>query len=61
MPPSPEVAAVPSADVLRSVGDRVGAGVRPLSGSALHAFGFLLPSGAADAPEAPPAPPRSGA
>jgi hypothetical protein len=60
-PPAPEVAAVPSADVLRSVGDRVGAGVRPLSGSALHAFGFLLPSDAAEAPEAPAAPPRSGA
>jgi hypothetical protein len=51
---------VPSADVLRSVGDRVGAGVRPLSGSALRAFGFLLPSDAAGAPEAPAAPPRSG-
>ncbi len=59
-PPWPEGAAVPSADVLRSVGDRVGAGVRPLSGSALRAFGFLLPSGAAEAPDAPPAPPRSG-
>jgi hypothetical protein len=59
-PPSPEVAAVPSAQVLRSVGDRVGAGVRPLSGSALHAFGFLLPSDAAEAPEVPPVPPRSG-
>ncbi len=51
---------MPSAEVLRSVGDRVGAGVRPLSGSAMRAFGFLLPSDGGEAPQAPPAAPRSG-
>ncbi len=35
---------VPTADILRSVGGRVGAGVKPLSGSARGAFGFLLRS-----------------
>jgi hypothetical protein len=58
--PEVEVAAVPSAAVLRSVGDRVGAGVRPLSGSARHAFGFLLPSSTGDDGAVPDAPPRSG-
>lgn len=32
----------PAPGVLKGVGDRVGEGVRPLSGSARHAFGFLL-------------------
>jgi anti-sigma factor RsiW len=32
----------PPADVLQSVGEGVNQGVRPLSGSARHAFGFLL-------------------
>jgi hypothetical protein len=32
----------PSVDVFQGVGDRVQAGVRPLSGSARRAFGFLL-------------------
>lgn len=43
----------PAADVLQTVGDRVSAGVRPLSSSAQHAFGFLfgLPD---EAPEATP-------
>lgn len=42
----------PSADVLQSVGDRVSAGVRPLSGTARHAFGFLFspPEGGQVAP-----------
>jgi hypothetical protein len=34
----------PASGVLQSVGDRVNAGVRPLSGTARHAFGFLLGS-----------------
>lgn len=34
--------APPSTGSLRGVGDRVHAGVRPLSGSARHAFGFLI-------------------
>jgi hypothetical protein len=33
----------PASDVLQSVGDRVNAGVRPLSGTARKAFSFLLP------------------
>ena len=32
----------PAVEVLQGVGSRVQAGVRPLSGSARHAFGFLL-------------------
>jgi len=35
-------AANAASDVLQSVGQRVNEGVRPLSGSAKHAFGFLL-------------------
>ena len=38
---SPSVTGAAS-DVLQSVGERVNEGVRPLSGSAKHAFGFLL-------------------
>lgn len=37
-----EVPVAPADEVLQSVGDRVNAGVRPLSGAARHAFGFLL-------------------
>jgi hypothetical protein len=33
-----------TSDVLQGVGDRVNDGIRPLSGTALHAFGFLLGS-----------------
>jgi hypothetical protein len=40
-------------EVLRDVGERVNEGVRPLSGTARHAFGFLL-----GAPEVPPPPAR---
>lgn len=39
--PSPSVGGTAS-EVLNEVGERVNAGVRPLSGSARHAFGFLL-------------------
>ncbi len=47
-------------DVWQSVGDRVNDGVRPLSGSARRAFGFLLGTGADD--PAPPSPaPKRGA
>jgi hypothetical protein len=61
-PPELDMAVGPTAAVIQSVGDRVGAGVRPLSGSAQRAFGFLLPAVAADDPGAPavPAPPRNG-
>jgi hypothetical protein len=45
----------PAPDLLKAVGERVGAGVRPLSGSARHAFGFLL--GAPDKP-GPAVPPK---
>lgn len=48
----------PPEEVLESVGDRVNAGVRPLSGAARHAFGFLLGAPAADA-DANPAPASS--
>ncbi len=34
----------PAAVALRSVGEGLGAGVRPLGGSARHAFGFLVPN-----------------
>ena len=43
--PSPAIGVAPpspSPGVLREVGSRVGAGVRPLSGTARNAFGFLL-------------------
>ena len=58
--PMPEVAVGPTSEVIQSVGGRVGAGVLPLSGSAQHAFGFLLPTASATAPGVPAAPPRSG-
>jgi hypothetical protein len=38
----PQVSVIPSTEVLKSVGGRVGATVRPLSGSARQAFGFLI-------------------
>ncbi len=60
-PPAPEVGVGASSRVIQSVGGRVGAGVRPLSGSAQHAFGFLLPSAAAVDLDGPPAAPRNGA
>ncbi len=43
-------------EVLQAVGGRVVTGVRPLSGTARRAFGFLLPSGQSMSPE-PPQPP----
>lgn len=52
----PGRSARPSADVWRSVGDRVNAEVRPFEGTARHAFGFLLGPTAA----APPTSPREG-
>jgi len=50
----------PSTDILLSIGDRVGAGVRPLSGSARQAFGFLLRSTAGEPPADRPRPPPRG-
>jgi len=49
----------PSAEVWQRVGDRVNAGVRPLKGTARHAFGFLLGPSSDD--PGPPPHPRSGA
>ena len=46
-PESNPIAAGPSpstADLLRSMGERINAGTRPLSGSARHGFAFLLPA-----------------
>jgi predicted anti-sigma-YlaC factor YlaD len=45
----------PAPQTWQSVGDRVGAGFHPLSGSARHAFGFLL-APALDAQDAAPGP-----
>jgi hypothetical protein len=58
--PAPDVSVVPTSRVLRSVGGRFGAGVRPLSGSARNAFGFLLRNAPGDEPDAPkpPKPPH---
>jgi hypothetical protein len=61
---TPELLAMPvevplAAEVLQSVGDRVNAGVRPLEGTARHAFGFLL--GAAPDDDRPPPRPAEGA
>jgi hypothetical protein len=49
----------PSAEALKGLGNRIATGVRPLSGSARHAFSFLLEPalGTKDEP-APPAPPK---
>ncbi|HEV3165495.1 MAG TPA: hypothetical protein VGZ22_15820 [Isosphaeraceae bacterium] len=38
------VAGASTSDVLHNLGDRINSGVRPISGSARHAFGFLLPT-----------------
>ena len=47
----------PASEALQSVGDEVEAGVRPLSGSARSAFGFLIPSASRSrTPAASPAP-----
>jgi hypothetical protein len=48
----------PAGAIVRKVGDRVQAGVGPLSGSARHAFGFLIPAQAAprDRPPSRPSP-----
>lgn len=59
--PSPTLSLVdpaePAAEALRSVGEGLEAGVRPLGGSARHAFGFLVPNlrrpAAADRPGEP--------
>ena len=53
----PAVETRPATAVLQSVGDRVGAGVRPLSGSARQAFSFLLPT----TRDRKPPPPGTGA
>jgi hypothetical protein len=42
----------PAPDLFKAVGERVGAGVKPISGSARHAFSFLL--GPPDEPGPPP-------
>jgi hypothetical protein len=47
----------PASGAFQTVGDRVGAGVRPLSGSARHAFSFLL----GPAPASPSRESRPGA
>ncbi len=65
-PTAPELSAnVPGmglAEVWQSVGDRVNDGVRPLGGSARHAFGFLLGTPVDDpAPPAPVPAPKQGA
>jgi hypothetical protein len=57
---APDISVVPTSRVLRSVGGRVGAGVRPLSGSARNAFGFLLRTAPGDEPEAPKPPAPRG-
>jgi hypothetical protein len=44
-------AANAASDVFHSVGQRVGEGVKPLSGSARHAFGFLLGPALTEEPE----------
>jgi hypothetical protein len=44
----------PASDLFKAVGERVGAGVKPISGSARHAFGFLL--GQPDEPGPAPVP-----
>ena len=44
----------PASDLFKAVGERVGAGVKPISGSARHAFGFLL--GPPDEPGPTPVP-----
>lgn len=51
--------AVPLAEVFEDVGVRVNEGVRPLSGSARHAFDFLL--GPAPGPPEAPSPASNGA
>ena len=47
----------PAGDVIQAVGERVGAGMRPLSNSARRAFGFLIEP---VAPVSVPAPPSKG-
>lgn len=47
------VEVVSSREVLQAVGDRVGARTRPLSGSARHAFRFLIPTARTDRPSEP--------
>jgi len=42
------VSLVPTAEILEAVGGRIGAGVRPLSGSARQAFGFLIRTATGD-------------
>lgn len=50
---------VAAGGVLQTVGERVGAGVRPLSGSARRAFGFLMGPASSTKADSPPS--RSGA
>lgn len=49
----------PASAVLHDLSDRINASVRPISGSARHAFGFLLPAPVSD--EKPVPGPREGA
>jgi hypothetical protein len=49
-----ESADEPAAVLLKAVGDRVGAGVGPISGSARHAFSFLLGPAGEPGPTVPP-------
>jgi hypothetical protein len=50
------VPGVPAAEVWQKVGDRVNAGVVPLSGSARSAFSFLLGTRTGAKPDAPATP-----
>ena len=53
------VAVAPAPEVWQTVGDRLSAGVRPLSGTARRAFSFLLgPPPDGDGRGAPPRPPH---
>ncbi|MHC5538587.1 anti-sigma factor family protein [Singulisphaera rosea] len=52
--PAASLPSTTSSDVLQSVGNRVNAGVTPLSDTARHAFGFLFDTPAAGAKTVPP-------
>ena len=54
------VSVVPTSKILQSVSGRVGAGVRPLSGSARQAFGFLFRTATGEGHESIPAVPGRG-
>ncbi len=59
-PLSLRVPAAPTTEILQSVGVRVEAGVRPLSGSARQAFGFLIRTATGDTREVPAHAPTRG-